>query len=103
MVDAFLRSWPLRPWLLVTLLVTAAIYLRGWIVLHRRDGRNWHFGAATLLPGDNGLARRRQLDHANKWIGRADGLIFRAEASRPTTIRIDRESRALNPRVVGEN
>ena len=56
-------------------------------------GRNWHFGAATLLPGDNGLARRRQLDHANKWIGRADGLIFRAEASRPTTIRIDLESR----------
>jgi deazaflavin-dependent oxidoreductase (nitroreductase family) len=55
--------------------------------------RTWHLGAATLLPGDNGLARRRQLDHANKWIGRADGLIFRAGASQPTTIRIDLESR----------
>jgi hypothetical protein len=51
----------------------------------------WHLGAATLLPGDNGMARRRQLDRANKWIGRAGGLVFRAEASKPTTIRIDLE------------
>jgi deazaflavin-dependent oxidoreductase (nitroreductase family) len=55
--------------------------------------RKWHLGAATLLPGDNGLARRKQLDQANKWIGRADGLIFRVGASRPTTIRIDLERR----------
>jgi cytochrome c oxidase assembly factor CtaG len=54
MVDAFLRSWPLRPWLLVTLLVTAAIYLRGWIVLHCRDGRSWHFGRLAAFLG--GLA-----------------------------------------------
>jgi cytochrome c oxidase assembly factor CtaG/ferredoxin len=54
MVDAFLRSWPWRPWLLVTLLVTAGIYLRGWIVLHRRDGQNWHFGRLAAFLG--GLA-----------------------------------------------
>jgi cytochrome c oxidase assembly factor CtaG/ferredoxin len=53
-VDAFLRSWPLRPWLVATLLVTAGIYLRGWIVLHRRDGRNWHFGRLAAFLG--GLA-----------------------------------------------
>jgi deazaflavin-dependent oxidoreductase (nitroreductase family) len=52
-------------------------------------GRNWHVGSATLLPGDDGRARRRQLDRANKWIGRADGLIFRAGARNPKTIRID--------------
>jgi deazaflavin-dependent oxidoreductase (nitroreductase family) len=54
-------------------------------------GRHWHFGSATLLPGDDGLARRKQLDRANKWIGRADGLIFRAGARNPRTIRIDLE------------
>jgi cytochrome c oxidase assembly factor CtaG len=54
MVDAFLRSWPLRPWLLVALLVTAGIYLRGWIVLHCRDGRSWHFGRLAAFMG--GLA-----------------------------------------------
>jgi cytochrome c oxidase assembly factor CtaG len=53
-VDAFLRSWPLRPWLLATLLVTAGIYLRGWIFLHRRDERNWHFGRLAAFLG--GLA-----------------------------------------------
>jgi deazaflavin-dependent oxidoreductase (nitroreductase family) len=51
--------------------------------------QGWHFGSATLLPGDDGLARRRQLDRANRWIGKADGLIFRAGASNPRTIRID--------------
>jgi cytochrome c oxidase assembly factor CtaG/ferredoxin len=54
MVDAFLRSWPLRPWLLIALLVTAGIYLRGWIVLHSHDGRSWHFGRLAALLG--GLA-----------------------------------------------
>jgi deazaflavin-dependent oxidoreductase (nitroreductase family) len=53
--------------------------------------RTWHPGAATVLPGDDGLARRKQLDRANKWIGRVDGLMFRAGASKPTTIRIDLE------------
>jgi deazaflavin-dependent oxidoreductase (nitroreductase family) len=52
-------------------------------------GRKWHKGSATLLPGDDGLARRKQLDRANKWVGWIDGLIFRAGASNPATIRID--------------
>jgi hypothetical protein len=54
-------------------------------------GRTWHLGSATLLPGDDGRARRKRLDRANKWIGRADGLAFRVVASKPTTIRIDLE------------
>jgi deazaflavin-dependent oxidoreductase (nitroreductase family) len=53
--------------------------------------RRWHLGSATLLPGDDGLARRRQIDRANKWIGWADGLIFRAGVRNPRTIRIDLE------------
>ncbi len=42
--DAFLRSWPFEPWLLVSLLLAAGIYLRGWLVLHRRDARRWSRG-----------------------------------------------------------
>ena len=39
--DAFLRSWPFEPWLLASLLLTAGVYLRGWLALHRRDARRW--------------------------------------------------------------
>ena len=38
-LDAFLRSWPFDPWLLAALLLSAAIYLRGWLALRRRDPR----------------------------------------------------------------
>src|SRR5579862_9738811 len=41
--DAFLRSWPFDPRLLLPLFLTAVIYLRGWRVLHRRDQRRWQF------------------------------------------------------------
>src|ERR1700731_1963861 len=40
-LDAFLRSWPSDPWLLAMCLLSAAIYLRGWLSLHRRDPRRW--------------------------------------------------------------
>jgi cytochrome c oxidase assembly factor CtaG len=40
-LDAFLRSWPFDPWLLATLLVVAGIYLRGWLVLRRRNSSRW--------------------------------------------------------------
>jgi cytochrome c oxidase assembly factor CtaG/polyferredoxin len=53
-LDAFLRSWPSDPWLLVALLVTAGVYLRGWLVLRRRDGRRWHGGHLAAFLG--GLA-----------------------------------------------
>src|SRR4051812_19928282 len=48
--DAFLRSWPVAPWLSISLLLPAAIYLRGWRPLHRRAPRTWHGGriAASL-------------------------------------------------------
>jgi cytochrome c oxidase assembly factor CtaG/ferredoxin len=39
--DAFLHSWPFEPWLLLSLTLTAVVYLRGWFVLHRRDPRRW--------------------------------------------------------------
>ena len=40
--DAFIRSWPFDPWLMPSLLLLAAgIYLRGWLVLHRRDAGRW--------------------------------------------------------------
>ena len=42
--DAFLRSWPLDLWFLFALLVTAALYLRGWLVLNRCDGSRWLAG-----------------------------------------------------------
>ena len=42
--DAFLRSWPFDPWMLFALLVTAGLYLRGWLVLRRRDPSRWPAG-----------------------------------------------------------
>jgi cytochrome c oxidase assembly factor CtaG/ferredoxin len=42
--DAFLRSWPLAPWLAATLLASAVLYARGWRQLRRRDPHRWHAG-----------------------------------------------------------
>ena len=53
-LDACLRSWPLDPWLLAALLLTAGVYLRGWLVLRRRDPRRWHGGRPAAFLG--GLA-----------------------------------------------
>jgi cytochrome c oxidase assembly factor CtaG/ferredoxin len=50
-LDAFLRSWPFDPWLLVALLLTAGVYLRGWLVLRRRDRRRWHGGHLAAFLG----------------------------------------------------
>jgi hypothetical protein len=54
-------------------------------------GRSWRSGTATLLPDDDGLARRAALDRANGWVGRLDGMVFRAGAITPITVRIDLE------------
>jgi cytochrome c oxidase assembly factor CtaG/polyferredoxin len=53
-LDACLRSWPFDPWLLAALLVTAGVYLSGWLVLRRRDPRRWHGGRPAAFLG--GLA-----------------------------------------------
>jgi cytochrome c oxidase assembly factor CtaG/polyferredoxin len=50
-LDAFLRSWPSDPWILISLLLTGGIYLRGWIDLHRRDSRRWTGGKAVAFLG----------------------------------------------------
>ena len=39
--DAFLRSWPFDPWILISLLLSAFVYLRGWLVLQHRDPARW--------------------------------------------------------------
>ncbi|MDB5339043.1 MAG: yccM [Planctomycetaceae bacterium] len=48
-VDAFLRSWPYDPWLLATLGLTAAIYVRGWLTLRQRNPQRWHTGRLTAF------------------------------------------------------
>jgi cytochrome c oxidase assembly factor CtaG len=53
-LDAFLRSWPFDPWLVLVLLVTSVVYLRGWLILRRRNGRRWHGGHLAAFLG--GLA-----------------------------------------------
>src|SRR5438132_11931890 len=53
-LDAFVLSWPLDPWLLITILVGAGIYACGWKALRRRDSRRWHGGHVAALLG--GLA-----------------------------------------------
>src|SRR5581483_752757 len=52
-------------------------------------GRRWYSGTASILQGDDSFARRRLLDHKNGVVGRADGVIFRASASEPVTVRVD--------------
>src|SRR5262245_49431861 len=50
--DAFLRSWPFDPALLLGLGLTACIYLRGWLALHRRNPERWTAGQlAAFLSG----------------------------------------------------
>ena len=51
---ACLRSWPFDPWLLAALLLAAGVYLRGWLVLRRRDPARWHGGRPVAFLG--GLA-----------------------------------------------
>ncbi len=48
-LDAFLRSWPFDPWLIVMLLLPAVFYLRGWCLLHRRDPECWHGGGLSAF------------------------------------------------------
>jgi cytochrome c oxidase assembly factor CtaG len=50
-LDACLRSWRFDPLLLATVLLTAGVYLRGWLVLHRRDPRRWHGGRPAAFLG----------------------------------------------------
>lgn len=51
-LDAALRSWPFDPWLTIALLLSAAIYLRGWLLLRARDPVRWGFGQpAFFLAG----------------------------------------------------
>ena len=52
-------------------------------------GRHWYSGSATVIVDDDGLARRRTIDRSNGAVGRVDGVIFRASASEPLTIRVD--------------
>lgn len=53
-------------------------------------GRRWISGRATLVPEEDGLARREHIDGRNGIVGRFDGAIFRASAGpAPVTIRID--------------
>ncbi len=53
-VDAFVRSWPFDPGLFLGLLLTAGIYLRGWLVLHRRHPERWQAGQAVAFLGGLG-------------------------------------------------
>src|SRR5262245_57566303 len=54
LADAFLRSWPFDPWLLVALGISAGIYLRGWLALRRRDAERWRLTQPMMFGG--GLA-----------------------------------------------
>src|ERR1700722_10333093 len=49
-VDAFLRSWPFEPVLLVGLALTGGIYLRGWLALRWHSDRLCAFwGGLTTI------------------------------------------------------
>jgi cytochrome c oxidase assembly factor CtaG/ferredoxin len=50
-LDAFLRSWPNRPWLCLFLFIAAAIYLNGWKRLRTHNPRRWTFWRLTACWG----------------------------------------------------
>ncbi len=50
-LDAFLRSWPFDPWLVVALVLAAGIYLRGHWKLSQRDAQRWHGGQLAAFLG----------------------------------------------------
>jgi cytochrome c oxidase assembly factor CtaG len=50
-LEAFLRSWPFDPWLFAALCLTAAIYLRGWLALRRRNPQRWPLGKLVAFFG----------------------------------------------------
>jgi deazaflavin-dependent oxidoreductase (nitroreductase family) len=52
-------------------------------------GREWRSGTASLVPDDDGWARRRELERRLGIIGRVDGLFFRGSATEVCTIRVD--------------
>src|SRR5262249_37795678 len=49
--EACLRSWRFDPWLTCALIVTGGVYLRGWLVLYRRDPRRWRGRHITAFFG----------------------------------------------------
>ena len=51
-------------------------------------GRRWYSGTASVIQDDDAYGRRRDLDRKNGIVGRADGVIFRASASEPVTVRV---------------
>jgi cytochrome c oxidase assembly factor CtaG/polyferredoxin len=54
-LDAFLRSWPVDPWVVVSLTLAALIYGRGWRALHRRDPLTWNPGKLAAFLGGLGM------------------------------------------------
>lgn len=50
-IDALLTSWPADPGLLAGLVVSAAVYLRGWFGLRRRDRTRWRSRQAAAFVG----------------------------------------------------
>ena len=51
--------------------------------------RTWHVGRASVVHDDDPLARHHQIVEANGWVGRADGVFFRAAATAPISVRVD--------------
>lgn len=52
----------------------------------------WRSGVATIDNDDDPLDRRASIDRANGLMGRFDGVVFRASATTPVSIRV-----ALDP------
>lgn len=49
----------------------------------------WHTGRATPVPDDDPWQRRRRVNAHHGVIGHLDGLLWRAMATEPITVRID--------------
>src|SRR5262245_29229145 len=71
--DAVLSSWTVAPWLAISLVCSAAIYLRGFLTLRRRELGSEGFSARSVqadrrrsTDGASGTRRFEAADHA-RW------------------------------------
>jgi cytochrome c oxidase assembly factor CtaG/polyferredoxin len=54
-LETYLTSWPFDPWLIASLLVTAGIYVRGWLSLHSRVVSRWDWRQLAAFAGGLGM------------------------------------------------
>ena len=70
--EAALRSWRFDPWLACALVIAGCIYLRGWLLLYRRDPWRWRGRHIAAFFGALWYARQYSIP----WLGDIDNKLL---------------------------